>query len=201
MNMNNIERKTYSVVRIDNILSRHYGHLYSVKGEAGEDLENGMIGVLGMPLENEDWQGNKTPERELKEFLPIKDNKSPIIMVANDEINYAQYSRVDNSKEHFYIPYGTPAKGYDLVRGDIWSASKVTAITGGLGKPCKAGNFVIPEAGSRFLKEVDTMPTEGAFIGVIDEVTTLGTSTVVDGGQIISRPILMNTIRVLRNDY
>lgn len=192
-------RKKYGVVRADNLRARHRGPLYSVLGETGEDLENGMIGVIGDPVESKDWEEKAYIERELRNLDPIKGNEDPIVLVYSDEIRYEEFSREDSSKEYFFIPAGIPAKAYKLLAGDIFSVSKLVTLddSSTVGKP---KNYVEPKAGERFLAETADKP-EGAFVGKILRNDTIGTITRVGAAGQVGRPIELTVIEVLKNSY
>lgn len=193
-----VKRKTYGVVRADNIKSASVGHIFSVIGEEDEILENGMVGNLGdYRTHDKDILGN-TIEREVRDFKKVEGNEEPLVLIAHNEIRYEQYVTIDNSLEYFYVPVGRPARAYELTQHDTYSVSQqmIKALDEGAG--VKVGNFVEPEAGERILKEVEEKPT-GAFIGKVVRKDTLGTSTIVGQAGLIKRPIELIVIEVQKN--
>lgn len=197
-------RKIRSTLRLDNVRSRHKGPLFSVMGEEGEELENGMIGTIGDPVVRKDIYDNSIEiiERELLHLDPIKGNDIPIVLVGSDEIIYQEYSKVDNSKQFFYTPAGMPAKAYGIFGQDVFSVSKVKTLAGEGSEVAKVGSYVIPEAGERYLTEVADKPATGAFIGKVERIDKLGTATIIGGTTgTIQRSIVYNVIRVIKNEY
>ena len=103
-----------SVIRLDKLRGTKVGHIVSVVYEDGE-LENGFVGVKGNLLAD---------ERELHELKLVDDvAKEPLVLVATPELRYEEYTRDDASLQKFYIEEGTPARAFEVEKGDIFSIS------------------------------------------------------------------------------
>lgn len=185
-------KKTYGVVRLDNVNSIYTGHLFSVIGEEEEIIENGMIGTLG-DLRETDGE----IEREVRSLEKgATANEEPIVLVAHPEVNYDESRTTNNSLEYFHVPVGRPARAYALEQHDVFSVS--TKMVDTLAEDAVVGNFVAPKDGARILEEVADKPT-GAFIGKIVRKDKLGTATVVGSAGVIERPIDLIVIEVQKN--
>lgn len=197
-------KEIHGVVQLDRVTSSKVGHLFSVLEVNRKAMDNGSIGVIGKKVEAKPNSYNFIEgKREVFELEEIKGNEEGIVIVVAPELRYEQYSRTDDSVEYFYNKAGEVVRAYTLEYGDILSLSNeaLTLVDEESNQGGKIGNFVVPEVGSRLLKEVDTKPTTGAFIGEIVDKRLLGTSTRVgDAGDIV-RPIQLNQILVRRNTY
>lgn len=126
------------------------------------DLDNGSLVVL---------DGLKDGEREIYHAIaPTASSKiGEIYLVCAPEVMYDERL---NDLADFYNEAGTPARGYLLHTGDVFSVTAealdgVTAAT-------KAGNIVEAQAGTK-AKVVSTATSGSTTIGKIIAVETVGT--------------------------
>lgn len=175
------------VVRLDNLQAVYGGgHIHSV--QSAEVIENASVGVVGNLLAG---------EREVRAFnKPADLAVDKAVLVAQDEIMYDQTRRSQNNLKNFSIEAGTPFRAYDLAVGDIFSVSKdaITAIAADV----VVGNKVTLTVGSHLLAEKSSVTTE-KFVGRIEAVEQIGTTTVVGAPGLVGGVIDMVVIRVEKN--
>lgn len=176
-----------SVVRLDNLAAVYGGgHIHSV--QSTEEIQNGQVGVVGNLL---------TGEREVRSFdKPANLETDKATIVSQDEIMYDESRRSQNNLKNFKIDAGTAFRTYDLMQGDIFSVS-LDAVTA-LGAKLVVGNKVVLEVGSHKLKEAATSTTE-RFVGRVEALEYIGTTTVVGAAGVIGGVIELAVIRVEKN--
>ena len=179
-----------SVIRLDKIRGTKVGHISSVVYEDAE-LENGFVGVKGDLL---------TDERELRELKLVADvSKEPLVLVASPELRYEEHSREDASLQKFFIEANTPARAFEVEKGDIFSVSKEgLAILDDT--DTVVGNYVVADVGSLKLKEVATVAGTEAFVGKIIQKEKIGTAFLVGQAGTIGRQIDFTVIEVIKNE-
>jgi hypothetical protein len=175
------------VVRLD-LLKAVYGgaHIHSV--QSAEVIQNGHVGKVG---------NLKAGEREVRDFLKPTDLATDkAVLVAQDEIMYDQVRMSQNNLANFSIPAGKPFRAYDLEIGDIFSVSKdmVTALASDV----VVGNKVVLTVGSHKLSEAATVTTQ-KFVGRIEAVESVGTTTVTGAPGVIGGVVDLVVIRVEKN--
>lgn len=175
------------VVRLDSLAAVYGGgHIYSV--QANEVVQNGSVGVVGNLL---------TGEREVRSFdKPTDLATAKATLVAQDEIMYDQTRRSQNNLTNFSIPADTAFRAYDLVVGDIFSVSKDGIDA--LATDVVVGNKVVLKVGTYDLAEAASVTTE-RFVGRIEAVEKIGTTTVVGAPGVVGGVIDMVVIRVEKN--
>lgn len=177
------------VVRLDDLISVYGGgHIYSL--QTNEVVENGSVGVVGNLLEG---------EREVRSFNKPSDLETDkAVLVAQDEIMYDQTRRSQNNLKNFQIEADTPFRGYELKEDDVFSVSK-DAITA-LSEDVVEGNKVVLTVGEYGLTEIeDASLTTERFVGRIEAVEQIGTTTVTGAPGVIGGVIDFVVIRVEKN--
>lgn len=175
------------VVRLDN-LQAVYGGAHIHSAQSSEVIENGNVGVVGNLL---------TGEREVRSFdKPADLATAKASLVAEDEIMYDQARKSQNNLKNFSIKAGKAFRAYDLAEGDIFSVSKDAVDA--LGADVVVGNKVVLQVGSHNLAEVDSVTTE-RFVGRIEAIEQIGTTTVVGADGLIGGVIDLVVIRVEKN--
>jgi hypothetical protein len=178
-----------SVVRLDNLQAIYGGgHIHSV--QSAEVIQNGQVGVVGNLL---------TGEREVRSFdKPADLATAKASLVAQDEIMYDQVRKSQNNLKDFSIEAGTPFRTYDLAEGDVFSVSK-DAIDA-LATDVVVGNKVVLQVGSHKLAENDgSALTTERFVGRIEAVEQIGTTSVVGAAGVVGGVIDFVVIRVEKN--
>ncbi|WP_226035617.1 hypothetical protein [Aquibacillus saliphilus] len=177
------------VVRLDNLISVYGGgHIYSL--QASEIVENGSVGVAGNLLAG---------EREVRSFDKPSDLATDkAVLVAQEEIIYDQTRRSQNNLKDFQIESGTPFRGYELKEDDVFSVS-ADAITA-LSTDVVEGNKVVLTVGDYGFSEItDASLTTERFVGRIEAVEQVGTTTVTGAPGVIGGIIDFIVIRVEKN--
>jgi hypothetical protein len=178
-----------SIVRLDSVKSVRSGHIYSLR--ATVDVENGQVGVAGNLL---------TGEREVRSF----DKSTAVatdgaVLISDPEVVADESSRANNNLKNFTIKAGKDFKAYELAKDDIFSVSDdaIEAISTAV----VVGNNVVLDPATYDLKEVLAAgAADHKFVGRIEEVNQIGTTTVVgDAGIIAGGVSNLVVIRVLAN--
>lgn len=175
------------VVRLDSLAAVYGGgHIYSV--QSNEVVQNGSVGVVGNLLAG---------EREVRSFdKPADLATAKATLVAQEEIMYDQTRRSQNNLINFEVEAGTPFRTYELKEDDIFSVSK-DAIDA-LAADVVVGNKVVLQVGSHKLAEASTVTTE-RFVGRIEAVEQIGTTTVVGAPGVVGGVVDLVVIRVEKN--
>jgi hypothetical protein len=175
------------VVRLDN-LQAVYGGAHIHSAQASETIQNGHVGVVGNLLAG---------EREVRAFdKPADLAVAKASLVAEDEIMYDQTRRSQNNLKNFEIEAGKAFRAYDLAENDVFSVSK-DAIDA-LAADVVVGNKVVLQAASHKLAEASAVTTE-RFVGRIEAVEQIGTTTVTGAPGVIGGVIDLVVIRVEKN--
>ena len=177
------------VVRLDNLAAVYGGaHIHSVKAKL--NVENGNVGVVGVPYEG---------ERELRLFKRATDPaKEKAAIVAQDEIMYDQTRRSQNNLKYFKIDAGQIFRVYDLVEGDIFSVSP--DLIDALGEQVVIGNKVTLQANSFKYKEIaEADVADQEFVGRIEAIEKIGTQTVTGKPGYVGGMLDLVVIRVEQN--
>lgn len=178
-----------SIVRLDSVQAVYGGaHIYSV--QSADVIENGQVGAVGNLLEG---------EREVRQFVKSADpSKEKAVLVAQDEIIYDESTYAKGDLRNFSIEAGTPFRAYELKEDDVFSVSE-DAVTA-LAADVVVGNDVVLAAGSYKLTEVVPADiTTQRFVGRIEAVESIGTSTVVGKPGVLSNVTNFVVIRVVKN--
>ena len=161
-----------SIVELEKVKSVYGGHIFTV--QANEELQNGFVGHLGKLIDK---------EREVYELVkPTSESikTTPLVLIADVELNYSQQTKGEAALENFYIPAGTLCRAYEINREDIIGIS-VDGFANILDKKngLKEGHYLVPKANTYQLEEVEEEPKDSAFVAEIIGKTLIGTTIAV----------------------
>jgi hypothetical protein len=176
-----------SIVRLDSVKSVYGGHIYSV--QATNDLQNGQVGVVGNLLSGE------REVRALNQPSAVATDKA--VLVAAPEIIYDESSMAKQNLKNFSIPANTATRAYELQEDDVFSVSD-DAITALASEPVVGNSVVLANASNKLAEATDV--TGHRFVGHIEAIETIGTSTVTGAPGLIAGGVSnLVVIRVLAN--
>lgn len=156
------------VIHTSKVLAARTGHMYSVV--ATEDIHNGSIGYLGELKEG---------ETEVREFLkPTAELMADgeLVFITTPELIYDQSKKSSGALGKFINVADLAMVGCPKNLGDEFevSANMITALAN---KPV-AGNYLVVEANSYKLKEVNAKPESPVnFLAKINYIKPSGVAT------------------------
>jgi hypothetical protein len=172
-----------SVVRLDKLKSVYGGHIYNVL--APEAMQNGFVAAL---------KGLKDGEREVYEIEKAGTDK-PVVLIAHSPIIYDDARMASKSEQNYSIEADEVVRAYEVNKHDIFSVTKEGVDL--IGADAVAGNYVVAQAGSFKLQEVDTLAGTEAFVGKIVRQDQIGTT--IATGQFGGRILTYVVIEVIKN--